>query len=103
MQKNILLPEKHTIPHGTINAESYFINVNREDRLHLKRLYSREDAVPLLMLHGSIENGGIFYSKSLKGSGAVPGLQWFRCICGRRARAWPEHAAGEQKFQVRTF
>lgn len=33
--------------------------------LHLKRIRQREDGIPVLMIHGSIENGRIFYSKDL--------------------------------------
>ena len=37
--------------------------------LHLKRIYENPDGPPVFLLHGSMENGKIFYSKSLKGYG----------------------------------
>jgi len=47
--------------------ESIFIPVNEVDQLHLKRFYSNPDGIPLFLIHGSIENGKIFYSSSGKG------------------------------------
>ncbi len=37
------------------------------DRLHLKHFFTASDGPVSLLLHGSIENGRIFYSRSLKG------------------------------------
>lgn len=36
-------------------------------KLHLKRIFKNENGKAVFLLHGSIENGKIFYSKSLKG------------------------------------
>jgi len=36
-------------------------------KLHLKRITKNENGKPVFLLHGSIENGMIFYSKNLKG------------------------------------
>lgn len=36
-------------------------------KLHLKRITKNEQGKPVFLLHGSIENSKIFYSKSLKG------------------------------------
>ena len=47
--------------------ESIFIKLNQTDKLHLKRFYKDRDGEPVLMVHGSIENGKIFYSASQKG------------------------------------
>jgi predicted alpha/beta hydrolase len=38
-----------------------------QEILHLKRFYSNPNSTPVLMIHGSIENGKIFYSSSGKG------------------------------------
>ncbi|MDC3209305.1 alpha/beta fold hydrolase [Chitinophagales bacterium] len=35
--------------------------------LHLKRIFENPDGPPVFLLHGSMENGKIFYSKNLKG------------------------------------
>lgn len=57
-------PKKINIPQ--IKSESIFIKVNSEE-LHLRRLYADEKGESVLMIHGSIENGKIFYSSSGKG------------------------------------
>jgi predicted alpha/beta hydrolase len=46
--------------------ESYFFPVGT-DSLHLKRFYTNPKGSPVLMVHGTIENGRIFYSKTQKG------------------------------------
>lgn len=46
---------------------SLFISCGISDRLHLKRFCGNEKGIPILLLHGSIENGRIFYSASGKG------------------------------------
>lgn len=52
---------------GNIQSESIFVQVNDTDKLHLKRFYSDPGGQPVFMVHGSIENGKIFYSASGKG------------------------------------
>src|SRR4030095_1841468 len=52
-----------------IHEESLFVSLKGHDRLHLRRLYRKPLGPPVLLLHGSIENGRIFYSKSGKGLG----------------------------------
>lgn len=49
-----------------IHQESLFIK-KEGYQLHLKRIYQNESGIPCLLIHGSIENGKIFYSKSGKG------------------------------------
>jgi pimeloyl-ACP methyl ester carboxylesterase len=47
---------------------SYFVDVEeRKHQLHLKRFYTDANGPTVFMVHGSIENGRIFYSKSQKG------------------------------------
>lgn len=50
-----------------LKQESYFIKINEVDTLHLKRIYHNPNGEVAFMLHGSIENGRIFYSNSGKG------------------------------------
>jgi predicted alpha/beta hydrolase len=50
-----------------IRQESIFIELNTIEKLHLKRIYAKENGPVVFMLHGSIENGRIFYSNSGKG------------------------------------
>lgn len=51
-----------------MQSESIFISVNARDRLHIKRFYSPGHlGSAVVMLHGAITHGGMFYSKSGKG------------------------------------
>jgi pimeloyl-ACP methyl ester carboxylesterase len=50
-----------------VRTESHFIELVNGNRLHLKRFFTNQNSPPVLMLHGSIENGNIFYSSSGKG------------------------------------
>jgi len=47
--------------------ESLFISLNSTDKLHLKRFCGDAHGPVVFLLHGSIENGKIFYSRSGKG------------------------------------
>src|SRR5215203_377312 len=47
--------------------ESIFIPFRAGEQLHMKRFFTGENDPPVFMLHGSIENGRIFYSASGKG------------------------------------
>ena len=49
--------------------EPVFIPVNGTDTLHMMRIYRDPEGPPVLMLHGAIENGTIFYNESGKGLG----------------------------------
>ncbi|MCP5468247.1 MAG: alpha/beta fold hydrolase [Deltaproteobacteria bacterium] len=48
---------------------SYFIKLKTGDVLHLLRIYKDKAAPAVFMLHGSISNGRVFYSKGGKGLG----------------------------------
>lgn len=52
--------------HSTLNKSSLYID-RGDHQLHLKRFYKKENGTPCFLLHGSIENSKIFYSKSGKG------------------------------------
>jgi predicted alpha/beta hydrolase len=47
--------------------ESIMIPVSEQDQLHLMRIYENPKGTPVFLLHGSVENGKIFYSASGKG------------------------------------
>jgi len=49
-----------------INFESHFIDKGSY-KLHFKRIYKHKTGKAIFLLHGSIEDGRIFYSKSGKG------------------------------------
>lgn len=49
-----------------IRQESIFINIDQQ-QLHLRRFYCHTDGPPVWMVHGSVEDGRIFYSSSAKG------------------------------------
>lgn len=51
----------------TVRQESIFIPLNATDKLHLRRISQNRSGPPVFLVHGSIENGRIFYSKSGKG------------------------------------
>ncbi|MCX2741094.1 alpha/beta fold hydrolase [Pontibacter anaerobius] len=53
--------------HQDIQQESIFIPVTPTDTLHLKRFSQDRHGPPVFLVHGSIENGRIFYSNSGKG------------------------------------
>jgi pimeloyl-ACP methyl ester carboxylesterase len=50
-----------------MNVESIFIPFGEGEQLHIRRFYTDAGHPALLLLHGSIENGKIFYSDSGKG------------------------------------
>lgn len=55
------------IPISIGTNSSHDSHQNSAETLHIKRFYTDESAPPVLMIHGSIENGRIFYSTSGKG------------------------------------
>jgi predicted alpha/beta hydrolase len=52
--------------------ESIFLRLNDTDTIHVKRWYADPAGTAVLLIHGSIENGRIFYSE--KGKGLAPYL-----------------------------
>lgn len=52
-----------------LNYEKHFIKVSEKDTLCLHRFYGDNPGTPVFMVHGAIEDGKIFYSKSGKGFG----------------------------------
>lgn len=49
-----------------MNQASLFIN-DENHQLHLRHIWNKPNGIPVLMLHGTIENGKIFYTESGKG------------------------------------
>jgi pimeloyl-ACP methyl ester carboxylesterase len=50
-----------------MQEDSLCIKVGEKDQLHIKRWFENEGGEPVLLIHGSIENGRIFYSENGKG------------------------------------
>lgn len=48
-------------------SDSIFLPLNEIDTLHVRRWYTDPEGPAVLLIHGSIENGRIFYSESGKG------------------------------------
>lgn len=48
-------------------SQSFYIPINEEEKLFVQRFKTIENAIPVVLIHGSIENGKIFYSQSGKG------------------------------------
>jgi len=56
------------IENDDITQESIFVKVKNEE-LHLRRIHKNGHGQPVFMVHGSIENGKIFYTEKGKGFG----------------------------------
>ena len=55
------------IPYGkSMQQQSLFIEDNGHN-LHLRHISQANAAVPILMVHGAVENGKIFYTEKGKG------------------------------------
>lgn len=63
MEKAVLKEKDEDV----FKEESSFIPLHKTDILHLKRFCGNEQGPVIFMLHGSVENGRIFYSKNGKG------------------------------------
>jgi predicted alpha/beta hydrolase len=50
-----------------LTVTDILFNINKTNKLFMKRFNGGEKFPPVLMIHGAIENGRIFYSKSNKG------------------------------------
>lgn len=64
---------------ANIIQSSQFVTCN-EHQLHVRRIHTEDESkkrTPILMLHGSIENGRIFYTKSGKGLAGFLAKQGF--------------------------
>ncbi|WP_286269263.1 alpha/beta fold hydrolase [Thalassotalea hakodatensis] len=59
-----------------MKQESLFVKSD-EHQLHVRHIYQQEGGTPILMLHGTIENGKIFYTQSGKGLACYLAKQGF--------------------------
>jgi len=59
-----------------MQQESLYIQ-DGEHKLHLRHIWQKESGVPILMLHGTIENGKIFYTQTGKGLACYLAKQGF--------------------------
>jgi len=50
-----------------MQESSFYISLNDTEKLFVKRFKADDTAIPVVLIHGSIENGRIFYSSSGKG------------------------------------
>lgn len=86
-----------------VKQESIFISINETESLHLKRIFKNLNGEPVFMLHGSIENGKIFYSESNKGFApflAQNGFDVFIADMRGRGKSTPPVSRGSKYGQV---
>lgn len=50
-----------------LTYESHFASLPNGDRIHLRRIFADAQGIPVLLVHGAVENGRIFYTESGKG------------------------------------
>ena len=72
-----------------VSSESFTIELANGEKLYIKRFYNQLNAPPALMIHGSVENGRIFYSNSGKGFAPFLADQGFdvlfqTCVVGEK-------------------
>lgn len=61
-----------------MQQESIYIHdTDKDHQLHLRHIWQEEKGIPVLMLHGTIENGKIFYTLSGKGLACYLAQQGF--------------------------
>jgi predicted alpha/beta hydrolase len=56
---------------------TYIHDTDKDHQLHLRHIWEKEKGIPVLMLHGTIENGQIFYTDSGKGLACYLAKQGF--------------------------
>ena len=90
-------------PVSEIQEESLFASLEGGGRLHLKHFFSDKKGPPILFLHGAIENGRIFYSRSGKGLAPFLARAGFDCYVGDlrgRGGSQPAIARGAEYGQT---
>ena len=61
---------------GKLQQESLYLSVSHH-KLHIRHIWQQAGGAPVLMLHGAIENGRIFYTESGKGLACYLAKQGF--------------------------
>ncbi len=77
-----------------LQQDSIMVSVKGGDQLHLKRLYRDKNNLgpPVLMVHGKVEDGRIFYSGGSQGLGnylAERGYDVFVADLRGKGKSWP--------------
>ena len=62
---------------GNLRYSSLFCQLKSPHKLHVKRIHGDSVGKPVLMLHGMVENGRIFYHESGKGLGSYLAKQGY--------------------------
>ncbi|WP_371373336.1 alpha/beta fold hydrolase [Thalassotalea aquiviva] len=71
------MPEQQAFcEQSAVSQQSLFIEDNKH-QLHLRHIYQQQGGVPVLMVHGAIENGRIFYTETGKGFACFLARQGF--------------------------
>jgi len=92
-------------PTANLQKESIFTEVENH-QLHLRRFYTTNDGPVCFLIHGSIENGKIFYSKSDKGLApylAHQGYDVFVADLRGRGKSTPKIAKSHNYDQTDTI
>jgi pimeloyl-ACP methyl ester carboxylesterase len=85
------------------HSESIFLPINETDTLHIKRWRTDAEGPAVLLIHGSIENGRIFYSENGKGLApffAQQGYDVFVPDLRGRGKSTPPIGAGSDFGQM---
>ncbi len=83
--------------------QDIFVSVGQGEQLYLKRISRRQDGPAILMAHGVMANGRIFYSESGKGLAhflAEAGYDVFVADLRGRGKSWPKIARGAEHGQT---
>lgn len=89
----------------SIKEQEYYIP-HQNEKLHLKRFSIHNHGVPIFMLHGSMESGKIFYSKSKKGLApflAARGFDVFVADMSGRGKSIPKLNSNNKSSQTTTI
>lgn len=90
----------------SIHMTSYHLPLAGGGTLHLRRFYTDVAGPVVFMLHGSVENGGIFYSKSMKGLApylAHKGMDVYVADLRGRGQSRPHISARSRNTQLQAI
>lgn len=89
-----------------ITQVSEYVKLPSGDKLHLRRIYANPTGPVVFMVHGSIENGEIFYTTTGKGLGphlASKGLDVWICDLRGRGKSTPKISRDSKFGQTETI